>query len=207
MIDLNLFKNIMEEIRENSDLLDSLSPNQFNTKLKLIEHIKKLVPLEKEDDIAIFGCWYGSILIPAFYHEVKRITAIDLDPQVISRNKYRIYPGYKQIDFVSKDCFEWAEDSNRIKKTKLIINTSCEHMKPMRDLKILSEINSYFAFTSNDMYDIEGHINCVDTIEDFKKQLPDTATVLAEEKVTDYRGTRFLLIGKLETDTPAHYKE
>ena len=51
------------------------------------------------------------------------------------------------------------------------------------------------------MYDIEGHINCVDTIEDFKKQLPDTATVLAEEKVTDYRGTRFLLIGKLETDT------
>ena len=80
-------------------------------------------------------------------------------------------------------------------------------MKPMRDLKILSNINSYFAFTSNDMYDIEGHINCVDTIEDFKKQLPDTATVLAEEKVTDYRGTRFLLIGKLETDTPAHYKE
>ena len=73
MLDLNLLKNIMSEIRENDDLLDSLSPNQFNTKLKLINHIKKLVPLEKEDDIAIFGCWYGSILIPAFYDEVKRI--------------------------------------------------------------------------------------------------------------------------------------
>jgi hypothetical protein len=57
------------------------------------------------------------------------------------------------------------------------------------------------------MYDIEGHINCVDTIEDFKAQLPETATVLAEEKVTDYRGTRFLLVGELKTDNPAYYKE
>jgi hypothetical protein len=80
-------------------------------------------------------------------------------------------------------------------------------MKPMKELKILSEINSYFAFTSNNMYDIEGHINCVDTIEDFKAQLPETATVLAEEKVTDYRGTRFLLVGELKTDNPAYYKE
>ena len=74
MIDLYLLKNIMEEIRENDDLLDSLSPNQFNTKLKLIEHINKIVPLEKEDDIAIFGCWYGSILIPAFY--IKQLNLI-----------------------------------------------------------------------------------------------------------------------------------
>ncbi|BCU99046.1 MAG: hypothetical protein CM15mV25_0410 [uncultured marine virus] len=37
MIDLEILRNIMAEIRENDDLLDSLSPNQFNTKLKLVE--------------------------------------------------------------------------------------------------------------------------------------------------------------------------
>ena len=42
MLDLNLLKNIMSEIRENDDLLDSLSPNQFATKLKLVEHVDKL---------------------------------------------------------------------------------------------------------------------------------------------------------------------
>ena len=57
---------------------------------------------------------------------------------------------------------------------------------------------THFAFTSNNMYDIEGHINCVDTLEDFKKQLPSNATVLSEEKVTDYRGTRFIIVGKME---------
>ena len=38
-VDLNLFKNIMNEVRENTDLLDSLSNNQFKSKLNLIKHI------------------------------------------------------------------------------------------------------------------------------------------------------------------------
>ena len=42
MIDLEILKNMMAEIRENDDLLDSLSPNQFNTKMKLIESVNKL---------------------------------------------------------------------------------------------------------------------------------------------------------------------
>ncbi|BCU99045.1 MAG: hypothetical protein CM15mV25_0400 [uncultured marine virus] len=56
----------------------------------------------------------------------------------------------------------------------LFINTSCEHMKPMKEWGHTIMKNpvgrtspTHFAFTSNNMYDIE-HINCVDTIEDFK---------------------------------------
>ena len=56
---------------------------------------------------------------------------------------------------------------------------------------------AHFAFTSNDMYDIEGHINCVNTIEDFKVQLPPGSEVLKEDSLADERGTRFMLIGKL----------
>ena len=56
---------------------------------------------------------------------------------------------------------------------------------------------AHFAFQSNNMYDIEGHINCVSSIEEFKYQLPDNAKVLIEDKIRDERGTRFTLIGKL----------
>lgn len=196
-IDLQLFKNIMAEVRHNSDLLDSLSPNQFTTKLKLINHINSLNILNENSEIIIFGCWYGSILIPAFYNNVKRITAIDLDQKVISKSKFKLFNHCKNIDFITDDVFEWAEDSSRIKKTDLIINTSCEHMKPMNELKILSEIKSHFAFTSNNMYNIEGHTNCVDSIEEFESQLPKNAKVLIKDTVTDDRGTRFILIGKL----------
>jgi|SRR6056300_335118 hypothetical protein len=196
-MDLKLLKNIMEEVRENKDLLDSLSPNQFKTKLKVINYIKNLNILNENSEIIIFGCWYGSILIPGFYNDVKRITGLDLDQKVISKAKFKLFNHCNNVDFITTDVFKWAENSSRIKKTNLIINTSCEHMKPMKELKILNEINSYFAFTSNNMFNIEGHINCVKNIDEFEKQLPKNAKVLIRDKVIDERGTRFILIGKL----------
>ena len=197
MIDLDLFKNIMNEARNNPDLLDSFSPNQFKSKENLINHIKKLNILNSESEIVIFGCWYGSILIPAFYNEVKRITAIDIDDNIIGIAKNRIFKNYDKIDFIVNDAFVWANKSSRIKSTNLIINTSCEHMQPMKNLPILNNINSYFAFQSNNMFDIETHINCVNSIEEFKKQLPSKAKILIEDQIEEDRGIRFTLIGQL----------
>lgn len=197
MIDLDLFKNIMNEARNNPDLLDSFSPNQFKSKENLINHIKKLNILNSESEIVIFGCWYGGILIPAFYNEVKRITAIDIDDNVIGIAKNRIFKNYDKIDFIVNDAFVWANKSSRIKSTNLIINTSCEHMQPMKNLPILNNINSYFAFQSNNMFDIETHINCVNNIEEFKKQLPSKAKILIEDQIEEDRGIRFTLIGQL----------
>ena len=191
----NLISSSMRELRDDKDLLDSFSPNQFKSKLKLINHIENLNILNEDSEIVIFGCWYGSILIPAFYNKVKKITAIDIDPKVISRAKYNLFKD-TNVDFISKDVFDWAPDSSRIKKTDLIINTSCEHMPSMKKLNL--ETKSYFAYTSNNMYDIEGHINCVSSIEEFKWQLPDNAKVIKEDRVVDDRGTRFILIGKYE---------
>ena len=70
-MDLKLLQNIMEEVRENKDLLDSFSPNQFKSKLALVNHVNSLNILNKDSEIVIFGCWYGSILIPSFYDKVK----------------------------------------------------------------------------------------------------------------------------------------
>tara|TARA_B110000211_G_scaffold173497_1_gene195992 strand:- start:207 stop:806 length:600 start_codon:yes stop_codon:yes gene_type:complete len=195
MIDIKLFKNIMAEARHNDDLLDSYSPNQFKSKERLIKHIRDQLILKIDSEIIIFGGWYGSILIPAF-KEVKKITLIDKDKDVISIAKNRLFNHYKNVDFICDDVFNWAPDSSRIKKTDLIINTSCEHMPPMKELKLDTE--AYFAYTSNNMKDIEGHINCVNDIEQFKSQLPNNTKVLIEDNITDDRGTRFLLIGKYE---------
>jgi len=194
-IDLQLFKNIMAEARHNDDLLDSYSPNQFKSKEVLINHINSLNILNDKSEIIILGSWYGSILIPAF-KQVKRITAIDLDKNVISIAKNRLFNHYKNVDFISKDVFEWTPDSKRIKTCELIINTSCEHMRSMKELNL--DTKAYFAYTSNNMYNIKEHINCVSSIEEFKRQLPDNAKVIIENEIEDDRGTRFILVGKYE---------
>jgi hypothetical protein len=189
-------------VSEEQDLLDSFSPNQFLSKLNLINHIRSLNILNKESEIVIFGSWYGSILIPAFYDKVKKITCIDQDPKVISRAKHILFKDL-DIDFITGDVFEFRE---QYKTTDLFINTSCEHMKPMREWGPAPTYKNpwwdrvspaYFAFQSNAMFDIPTHINCVNNIEEFKKQLPDRAEVLIEDEIPDERGTRFTLIGKI----------
>ena len=192
-IGIDLFKNIMAEARHNPDLLDSYSPNQFKSKENLISYID-ILPLENPE-IVILGCWYGSILIPAFAETAKRITAIDLDENVISIAKNRLF-NYKNIDFISSDVFD-DNRYGRILNANLIINTSCEHMNPMNKLKALNKSNGYFAFQSNDMFDIPTHINCVKDINEFREQLPNNAQIIFEDEVKDDRGTRFTLVGKL----------
>ena len=196
-IDLQLFKNIIEEGRNNPDLLDSYSPNQFKSKERLIKHIRDMLIISTNSEVVILGGWYGSILIPAL-KEVKRITLIDKDKDVIGIAKNRLFNHYKNVDFICDDVFNWAPDSSRIKKTNLIINASCENMKSMKELHL--DTNAYFAFQSNDMYDNHDSVNCVKNIDEFKKQLPDNAKVLIEDKIEDDRGTRFTLIGKYESN-------
>ena len=188
---------------EEKNLLDSFSPNQFLSKMNLVDHINSLDFLTKESEIVIFGSWYGSILIPAFYDKVKKITCIDENKHVTNIAKYTLFKDL-DIDWISDDVFATFRD--QFKTTDLFINTSCEHMKPMREWGPAPTYKNpwwdrvspaYFAFQSNAMFDIPTHINCVNNIEEFKKQLPDRAEVLIEDEIPDERGTRFTLIGKI----------
>jgi len=198
-IDLQLFKNIMAEGRNNTDLLDSFSPNQFKAKQKLVDMIHNYVDINSETEIVIFGGWYGSILIPMF-KDVKKITLIDIDKEVINIASNRLFNHYKNVEFRVQDVFEYNK-LNQYRSADLFINTSCEHMAPMKEWPlwewVLRKNNPYFAFTSNNMFGIEGHTNCVNNIEEFKKQLPDTSKVLTENEVIDERGSRYLLVGKI----------
>ena len=108
---------------------------------------------------------------------------------------------YKNVQFRCQDIFDDLK-LNEYRSANLFINTSCEHMAPMKEWPMWEWIcrknKPYFAFTSNNMFDIEGHINCVKNIEEFKKQLPDNAEVMIEDQIKDERGIRFLLIGKFK---------
>ena len=142
---------------------------------------------------------------------------MDIDEKPLNIAKNRFFTNYRNIDYVSGDVFENYKDIYQ--KVNLIINTSCEHMKPMKEwpwfrfsametdavhpkgyaddkphsrkvyqsAKLSSDC--YFAFQSNNLVDIQGHINCVSSLEEFKKQLPERAEVLYEDEVDDTRKT------------------
>ena len=209
--DLNFLRSILSTMRDNpdlsSDIKDSFGRNQFAAKTMLIDMIDKSDCLDFNSEVVIFGCWYGSILIPKLSDRAKSILGVDLDEQVIHLAKNKFWKDNNKVKLVRGDVFT---NFRKVYSTaKLFINTSCEHMPPMKDWPNWSKVrdDAYFAFQSNNMYGIEGHTNCVETIKDFKKQLPDHATVLYQEELTDSRGTRFSLVGRIWSDEAIQQRE
>lgn len=216
-IDFGLLHNLLTVIKDypklREELSDSFSDNQFAAKTALLGRVFTSNILTKESIVVIWGSWYGSILIPALSDKVKKIVCIDLNNEPLQIAKNRLFPNYKNVEYVCDDVFKTYRDVYL--NANLIINTSCEHMPPMKEwtwfqkgsLEIDSPLkhkfgspklssNCYFAFQSNNMVGIEGHVNCVNSIDEFKDQLPERAKVLYQEEVKDTRGTRYMLVGK-----------
>ena len=207
----NVMQTIHEHVDRKDDILDSFSSNQCRSKSALLNAVDKLDILDANSTVVIWGGWYGSILIPHLTNKVKKIINIDLDDEATKISK-KFFSNFENVDYICDDIFKKYRDVYL--DTNLIINTSCEHMLPMKEWKWFgagamskdtnTEIfrnpklpdNCYFAFQSNNMFDIEGHINCVNSLEEFKDQLPERAKVLHEEKIVDTRGTRYMLVGR-----------
>ena len=200
-VNLNFLENVLTAIKNNKefedDIIDSFSKNQFVEKIKLIEHIENLNILNEDSEVVIFGSWYGSIFIPVLAPKVKRVTCIDLNDQVLKIAKNRLFQDYKNIDYIAADIFD--KDRERYRSSTLFINTSCEHMPPMKEWPFWSSTSkdAHFAFMSNNMDYIEGHVNCINSIEEFKNQLPDNFKVLFEDEVVEERGIKYLVVGKI----------
>jgi hypothetical protein len=116
IISLDLFKQVLKglkDINRADDIIDSFSDNQFKSKKKLLELIETLNILDNKSTITIFGCWYGSILVPNLAPRVKKIVLTDLDDMTIRIAKNRFFQNLKNV--------WWTENSpsiNMIKKPK-----------------------------------------------------------------------------------------
>lgn len=201
VITLSLFFNILKEIKNEPnlylDIVDSLSENQFKSKINLIKFLTELEILNDECEIVIFGSWYGSILVPALSNKVKKIDCIDLNDNVIKIGKNRLCKEYKNVVWRTGNIFSYQKIN--YSEPNLIINTSCEHMHPMKTWPFWNQVKSgtRFAFQSNNMFNIEGHINCVNSIEEFKTQMPTNSKILLENVISDDRGERYTIIGQV----------
>ena len=71
MIDINLLKNMMKEIRENKNFLDSLSPNQFLSKEFLIKIVESIHSLDQEYADAL-GKHYTKMAIDLVYKSTSK---------------------------------------------------------------------------------------------------------------------------------------
>ncbi len=200
--DEQYLQRILREIKndglgQSKRILDSLSRIQFESKGKLLEMIDEYV--ESYSTVTVLGCWFMPIVGYALSQKVNYVQGIDIDDKA-TRIGRRLFAGIENVEFINKDVFKMPNDKMLL--SNIIINTSCEHMPPMKEYPYWDRLSkdTYFAFQTHTNANIDDHTNCAKSLNDFVKQIPDTWQILKEDVLedTDRGGARYTLVGKIK---------
>jgi len=184
----------------NINLNDFLSQGQVVSKIWLIKELKNYVQTHNFDlkNIAIYGSWYG-FLVPFLYDSFTNLNFIrgfDLDAKAnhkseIFLNRYVVDNWkYKSVTQNVNEMIpigssgklfyycinEFNQKIKEINKFDLIINTSAEHMNDKWLENLRKE--QVVCVQTNNIKDIEGHINAFDSFEKAKDHYRNLGQIL-----------------------------
>jgi hypothetical protein len=214
-----IFRAIGNYIKENNSsevMQDAMSRSQIRSKIWLVEELAKIQ--SHFNHVAIMAGWFGQLC--AIYDKkltYKKIRIVELDKQACELSdysfnlsnleNYKIKSVHADISKLTlyKNGYEWAVENFK-ENTKynekflpdLIINTSAEHMTEewFQQLRFKElESNPIVAIQSNNMFDGEGHVNCVHSIDHMKKKFP-MKEILFEGELQLKGYKRVMLIGR-----------
>jgi hypothetical protein len=187
----------MDAIRNSDDryrTLESFWKGQVNSKLWLIDQLMSHVPSIK-NNIVIHGGWNGVLASLLFQStiETDNIVSIDIDPacEEISRTMNKIEDISGKFKAVTCNMIDYQYD----KFPNIVINTSCEHISQEDYDKWLKKIpnGSIIVLQSNDYFQLDEHIRCANSLEEFTEQ--SKIKIYSSEILKLPKYNRFMLIG------------
>lgn len=188
---------------DTKELLYSIGPDQVESKKELIRNLpykelSKFEPLRVE----IWGGWFGYPLIDMLLEalpNIHRIINVDVDQKALDLCKR--YTNVKGLnDIVDYKCQSVLVPVEGHEDTRLVINTSSEHMIDLKDIvkgKNYSS-NCVYALQSNNMFHVLGqHINCMNSTHEFGEK-SGLNRIWTEETHTMNNGyERYTIIGAI----------
>lgn len=213
-----IFKIINKFYRQTQlDLSDAFSRSQVKSKIWLVTELSKI---QKDfDNIVILAGWHGQLVKYFDNITFKKIKNVELDTDacLISDDivnldliqDYQVKAVHANINelTLTKKGYEFQIENfknpdqkkfNERFSPNLIINTSAEHMSEdwfnaIRFKEL--ESNPIVVIQSNNLFDIEEHINCVHSIDHMKKKFP-MREILYEGELQLQGYKRIMLIGR-----------
>ena len=189
---------------------DCFSRGQLKSKLWIVKELKKL----NLDLGTVFLCagWYATLATMLFESNIKvdKVRSFDIDPscakiaEVFNKpwvvNEWQFKASTKDIfdiNFASETYTTHRSDGTACEQDDIpdtIINTSCEHIQNFSEWYTKIPQGKIVILQSNDYYEIEEHVNCVGSIEEFAVKAPMQNILYSGELELD-KYTRFMLIG------------
>jgi hypothetical protein len=171
MNNLSYISNVLRSIEKNEveDFADSFSNTQYISKQWLVNILSQQTKhFKKQPRVLILGGWYGSYLVPMLKE------TIDPETIILTDKNIRTVEVAALLHHGSKDlckfmCVDVEKHDQRLRSldVDIVINTSCEHMHDMSNLK-LSNSKCLYVFQSCDSTNDPGHINPSGSLEELE---------------------------------------
>ena len=191
---------------------DCFSRGQLQSKQWLVTELGKLdVELG-----TVFLCagWYATLATMLFESDIKvdKVRSFDIDPTCVDIAETFNKPWFMEqwrFKSITQDIMDidynehmwqfWSNANNRMSRPIVdtpdtIINTSCEHIENFAEWYAKITADKLLVLQSNNFFQVEEHVNCVNNIEEFKALAPMSNTLYAGNlDLPKYK--RFMLIG------------
>jgi hypothetical protein len=189
---------------------DCFSRGQLKSKLWLVEELSKLnVSL---GTAYLCAGWYSTLATMLFESNIQldKIRSFDIDDSCViiaeTMNKKWLLDEWKfkattkdihDIDFnmhsyVTKNSS--GEEIEVVESPDTIINTSCEHIQNFNEWYNKIPKNKLIILQSNNYFEIEDHVNCSRSLEEFSETTP-MSKVLFEGRLDLEKYSRYMKIG------------
>lgn len=191
---------------------DCFARGQLQSKFWLVQELRKVTP----DIGTVFLCagWYATLATMLFESNLRinKIRSFDIDestvdiaevfnkPWFVDQWKFKaLVSDIHDINYDTHTWQYWSNANNRMSypitdKPDTIINTSCEHIENFTEWFTKIPKGKLVVLQSNNFFEIDEHVNCVNDLDEFASQAPLT-TVLYEGKLPLEKYTRFMRIG------------
>ena len=195
---------------DNSFNTDCFSRGQIESKLWLVNELNKLdVELG-----TVFLCagWYATLATMLFESNINvdKVRSFDIDPSCVDIaevfNKPWVMKDWKfkssiqdiyDINYNQHTYAVKRSDGSQVNLTdspNTVINTSCEHIENFEEWYAKIPTGKLVVLQSNNYYEVQEHVNCVSSIEEFAVKAPMNNILYSGElELPKYK--RFMLIG------------
>ena len=192
------YKHCIKRIR------DASTSSQLQSKLWLVSEIINLgINVER---VALLGGWYANFIVPLLIDELGAsfIHNFEID-QDVKQLSYKFNKRYKDekkykcyiVDVMFSPIWRYMKVGESC--FDLVINTSCEHMFPMRKFLKMNRgflDNPIYVLQSTDDDQYDDHINCVSSPDELAEQANFVDVLYSGTKILDNGMNRFMVIGK-----------
>lgn len=194
-----------------SNLAKATSKGQLQSKQWILDVLREK---NQQDLGVVFLCagWYGFLaflFLNQSFFKIKNIFLFEIDPlsvfisedlnRIFVKNNWRFKASLKNIMDINyqKDCFKTLRFNGDAEELTVspdtIINTSCEHMLFFSEWWKSLPKNKLIILQSNNYFALKEHINCVSSLEEFKKMASMDFIYEGSLEFPEYQ--RFMLIG------------